>query len=195
MAKARPQAPTSSETTDAADEWDRLATALNHWGILHIAPRRPRRAGVPETARELFARLAGSDEPRIHQAIVLLLLTHPQLADDAQAAISQLAGNRRDRAMRRYVAATALQRMARTRIAQHLGSSPLLPVTYLDELDLPPLDEEFGRVTLLALAAGEQERYGYDSWGTYLGLLDLFLHEIRRRDWGRTCDSEPTKRA
>jgi len=59
---------------------------------------------------------------------------------------------------------------------------------------LPSLEEEFGRVTLLALAAQEQERYGYDAWGTYRNLLDLFLAEIRRRDWGVTCDSGPTGR-
>jgi hypothetical protein len=86
--------------------------------------------------------------------------------------------------MRRYVAAAALQRMARTRLAQHLGPRPLIPPAYLDELGLPSLDEEFGRVALLVLADQEQARYGYDAWRTYLNLLDLFLGEIRRPTWG-----------
>ena len=87
--------------------------------------------------------------------------------------------------MRRYIAAAALQRMARTRIQTTLGASPLIPPAYVDELGLPPLDEEFGRAALLELADQEQARYGYDAWGTYRGLLDLFLADIRRREWGR----------
>ena len=86
--------------------------------------------------------------------------------------------------MRRYVAA-ALQRMARTRIQATLGPSPLIEPAYVDELGLPPLDEEFGRAAQLELADQERARYGYDAWGTYRGLLDLFLNEIRRREWGR----------
>jgi hypothetical protein len=185
-----------AETWDVpAGEWDELTTALNRWGVLHVAPVEPRRDGVPETATALFARLATSAEPRLHQAIVVLLLTHPDLAADARAAIERLVGVEQDRAKRRYMAAAALQRMARTRIALRLGQQPLIPVAYLDDLDLPPLEEEFGRVTLLALAAQESDRYGYDAWGTYRTLLDLFLSEFRRRDWGVVCESAPTATA
>ena len=175
----------------ADDEWDTLVTALNRWGVVHVAPGRPGRGEPPETATELFERLALAEEPRLQQAAVLLLLTHPRLAADALAAIERLSGVTRDRAMRRYVAAAALQRMARTRIALALGPRPLLPPSFLGELGLPSLDEAYGRETLLALAAEEQARYGYDAWCTYRALLDLFLNEIRRRDWGATCENEP----
>ena len=97
--------------------------------------------------------------------------------------------------MRRYVAAAAMQRMARTRIAMTLGPRPLIPAAYLEDLGLPPLDEEFGRATLVQLAAEEQARYGYDAWGTYRVLLDLFLNEIRRRGWGVVCDNRRTRPA
>ena len=182
------KAPPAAAADDA--EWDRLTTALNRWGVLHVAPGRPRRASVPMTAVELFARLLRSPEPRLQQAAVVLLLTHPHLAADAQAAINRLDGVSRDRAMRRYVAAAALQRMARTRIAARLGPQPLLPPAYLDALGLPSLDAEFGRETLLVLADQERDRYGYDAWGTYWALLDRFLTEIRRSGWGATCESE-----
>lgn len=33
---------------DRALEWDVLATALNRWGVLHLAPGRVRRAGGRE---------------------------------------------------------------------------------------------------------------------------------------------------
>lgn len=193
---AGPTHTTASSPVDPArradDRWDELTTALNCWGVLHLMPGVPRRSGVPTTAVELFERLALSGEPRLQQAIVVLLLTRPELAADCRSAIDQLGGEAQERAKRRYVAAAALQRMARTRIKLRLGPQPLIPPAYLRDLNLPPLDEEFGRVTLLALAAQESERYGYDAWGTYRTLLDLFLNEMRRDDWGTRCDNVPT---
>jgi hypothetical protein len=178
-----------------ADEWDELATALDRFGIKHIAPTRPRAAGVPETPRELFHRLALTEDPRLKEASIVLLLTHPNLTADARAAIDSIDGPPRDRAMRRYVAAAALQRMARTRISLTLGPQPEIPSAYLDELGLPPLEEDFGRVTLLALAEAEEARYGYVAWRGYLALLDAFLSNICRRDWGRMCVHPSTERA
>jgi hypothetical protein len=180
------------ETTSADDEWDELTTALNRWGVLHLAPGVPRQAGVPADALELFARLARSREPRLQQSIVVLLLTKPELASACRSAIDALEGVMQERAKRRYVAASALQRMARTRIALRLGPQPLIPPAYLGDFVLPPLDQEFGRVTLLTLADQETEKYGYDAWGTYWTLLELFLSEMRRDRWGTTCDSAPT---
>ena len=184
-----------TERDPAATEWDHLTAALNQWGILHVGPGAP----VPVadlSARELVSRLLRSAEPRLHQAVVPFLLTHPEMASDAQAAIATLPEPERDRGMRRYVAAAALQRLARTRIALALGDQPLLPPAYVSDLGLPSLDAEFGRETLLALSEQERQRHGYDAWGTYLGLFDLFLTEIenRRLDWGTRCASAPTKR-
>ncbi len=189
-AKSLSRVPADAGDSDAMVEWDRLTTALNRRGVIHLAPERQRRVGVPSTARELFGRLALSPESRLQQAAVMLLLTHPHLAADAQAAIDRLDGAARDRAMRRYVAAAALQRMARTRIALQLGVQPPIPAAYVDALGLPSLDEEFGRATLLTMAEQEQGRYGYDAWVTYWALLDRFLTEIRRSGWGATCESE-----
>jgi hypothetical protein len=176
----------------SADDWDELTTALNRWGVLHVAPGVPSDVGVPSSATELFGRLWRSNVPRLQQAGVVLLLTHPELAEEARAAIRDLDGVSQERAKWRYVAAAALQRMAKTRIAQRLGPRPLVSEAYLDEFGLPPLEKEFGRETLLALAKQEQDRFGYDAWGTYRTLLDHFLGDIRRRDWGVVCESSPT---
>src|SRR5262245_22631066 len=180
--RTRGQAAESVESARSPDEdWDELTTALNAWGVLHVAPGQSTWNGVPRTASELFARLARAREPRLQQAIVVLLLTRPDLATDARSVIDRLTADVQERAKRRFVAAAALQRMARTRIALSLGPQPLIPPAYLDDLHLPPFDEEYGRVTLLALAEQESESYGYDAWGTYWTLLDLFLNEIRRK--------------
>ena len=184
----------ATATERATDEWDALATALNAWGIKHVAPARPYRGDIPRTPRELFERLARTGDPRLQEASTMLLLTHPNLAPEARAAISALDRASRDRAMRRYVAAAAMQRMARTRIALHLGQQPDVSPAYLDELGLPGLEEDYGRETLLALAADEEQRYGNPAWRGYLTLLDRFLAEIRRRGWGKSCGSASTGR-
>jgi len=184
-----------SHRPKAGHDWDTLATALNDRGVLHVAPARERRSNAPTSTGELFERLVTSPEPRLQQAAVLLLLTHPDAADQARAVVERLAEVQRDRAMRRYVAAAAMQRMARTRIDLQIGRRPEIPPGFIDELGLPPLDTEFGRDTLIELARQEEALYGYDAWGTYRALLDLFLAESRRAGWGKPCASAPTEPA
>ena len=184
------------------DEWDTLVSALNDHGVVHVAPRRRRRSGLPGSASALFEQLLTSREPRLQQAAIILLLTQPALAGSAIEAIHNLTGATRDRAMRRYVAAAAMQRMARTRIAMQLGPQPDLPEQFMQELGLPSLADEYGRSALFELARQEETLYGYDAWGTYSSLLNLFLAESRRAGWGRAsvipegdrCVSEPTGR-
>lgn len=164
-------------------EWDSLTSTLLRYGVLHLAPGRVVEGRRP-SARALFTRLARASQPRLRQAAVFLLLTHPDLAPAARAVARSLAGAEQDLAMRRYVAAAALQRMARTRIEERLGRQELIPPAFLDLLALPPLDDEHGARTLWELSRQEEARYGYDAWGTYQKVLELFLAESRRRKWG-----------
>lgn len=175
-------------TTDQDREWDRLAHALNQYGIRHIAPLGPGSAGARADPETLFRELASSSNVRLQEAAIPLLLTYPHLAASAQAAIAGLNGAARDRAIRRYVAACALQRMWRTRLELALGPHPLIPVAYLAELRLPALGEDYGRVTLRALAGQESTRYGYDAWAGYSSLMDLILSEMDLSHWGRPPD-------
>lgn len=181
--------PTSREARVDA-EWDRLAKALNGYGIRHIAPVGRPRTTEPADPAELFLDLARTSHVRLQEAAILLLLTYPRLASFAQDAIGRLEGAERDRAMRRYMAASALQRMWRSRIRLALGEQPLIPPAYLEELGLPPLEEDYGRATLRALSAQEEARYGYDAWAGYTSLVDLFLAEITLKRWGRSPDSK-----
>ena len=171
--------------TRNSEEWDRLAEALNRYGIRHVAPGGPPRGRIPSDPAELFSELDRASSVRLQEAVIFLLLTYPELAPAAQAAIEGLDGVRRDKAMRKYVAACALQRMWRTRIALALGPRPLIPPAFLDEFSLPSLEEDYGRATLLALAADEEACYGYHAWAGYTSLMDLFLREIELRRWGQ----------
>lgn len=164
-------------------EWDRLATFLNRRGIQHLAPRRRSAAATPTDDR-LYELLLASRNVRLQEAAVLLLLTYPATAVAFRAAVGRLDGVQQDRARRRYVAAAALQRMWRTRLATDLGPQPLIPPAYIEELRLPPLEQDFGRTTLLGLAEREEAEYGYDAWAGYGSLMDLFLGEVGFQRWG-----------
>ena len=178
----------ASREDAAAAEWDRLAAALNHHGICHVAPARQPRGAVPTRPVDLFLALATASHVRLQEASIPLLLTQPQLAPAAQAVIGQLHGTQRDRAVRRYVAASALQRMWRTRLRLALGEQPLIPPAHVQELGLPPLEEDYGRATLRELSAQEEAIYGYNAWAGYTSLMDLFLAEIALSGWGQRAD-------
>src|SRR5688572_2768378 len=85
--------PAIGAAEEVGEEWDVLAAALNRWGVDHVVPASPGpHESIPGPA-ELFERLWRTDDARLHQATVFLLLTHPRLAADARRAIVRLDGN------------------------------------------------------------------------------------------------------
>ena len=128
------QAPTAD-----TDEWDLLTTALNQYGSRHVAPGAKPKGPLPK-GEELFFHLATSHAVRLQQAMISLLITHPDLDADARQAIGRLGGDARTMATYRYVAACALQRTWRTRLATDLGPRRPIQPAYLDRLALPPVD-------------------------------------------------------
>ena len=179
------RATAQADAAQRAAEWDHLAAALNTYGVIHVAPTLPPEGDLPSRPTDLFLALNHSPDVRLQEAAVLLLLTHPGLAAADVAAVSSLHGVQRDRAQRRYVAAAALQRMWRSRIQLALGPQEEIPSAYVKEMDLPSLDEDFGRRTLMELSAQEERLYGYDAWAGYASLMDLFLAEMERKGWGQ----------
>src|SRR5919204_1081860 len=91
-------------------DWDELAAGLNGYGVLHLSPVATSR-GQPPRGRELIRRLQAAEAVRLREALIPLLLTHPELDREAQRAIADLPGSFARRARLRYVAACALQRM------------------------------------------------------------------------------------
>jgi hypothetical protein len=166
------------------NEWDTLAAALNRYGVKHIAPRR-RVAGPLPRDEELIYRLAKSSFVRLREAIIPLLLTHPDLDAATRRVIARLDGDARLKAMYKYVAASALQRMWWTRLARDLGPRRPIEPAYLDVLGLPPLEDDFGRATLVALSNVEEARFGYSAWAGYESLMELFLNELIDPTWGK----------
>jgi hypothetical protein len=143
-----------------ADEWDTLVHALREWGVRyftggHIAPGT---AGDPSLRDPvlLMCRLAASPDPRLRESLAALFLVHPELASHAREAATRLGPPHRERLIEAYVAAVYLQRLWRTRLRRHLGQQPELPPYWIEELDLPSADDDFGRIGLAHL--GERSR-------------------------------------
>jgi hypothetical protein len=140
-------------------ERDALTTTLTQLGMVDLAlGGRPRR-GIPPDPRGLFRRRCGSDDPRLHEAIIHLL-TRPDFAVVARALIADLTRESWDGAARRYLAAAAMLRIARPPIPEHLGEAALIGPAYVLVRSTPPLDEDFGRKALRALANAEDARHG-----------------------------------
>lgn len=156
--------------------WDELAAALNARGVRHVAPTRPVRASVDDV--DLFARLWSSRDPRLRESPVALLLVQPDQAGAAAQAIEHLSEPERERAMMAYVAASALQRMWRTRLGLALGRQPWLPPRFLERWSLPPLEQHHGELTLLAVAELEEAAHGYAALAGYRALMDGLLGEL-----------------
>ena len=165
---------TANSEEAKAYEWDRLASALNHYGIDYLAPQKRIRWRSPSDV-DLFDQLARARSVRLQEGFTTLLLLHPEISDAARQAIERLDGDTRVRAMRRYVAAAALQRMWWTRLRTELGTTDQIPPSYLNDLELPDLDRDFGETALLDMSNREEETYGYDAWNGYNSLMDLFL--------------------
>jgi hypothetical protein len=186
----------SGFSLDAENEWDTLATALNRYGICHIAPGRRVSGKVPR-GEELFYRLMTSTFVRLREATIQLLLTHPDLDVVARSAIERLGDNTRLKAIFYYVATCALQQMWWTRLAADLGPRRPIQPAYIEELGLPSLNADFGQAALLALSNQEEARFGYDAWAGYTSLMDLFLGELIDPRWGkvraRLQESKPSR--
>lgn len=163
-------------TSGESEEWDALVADLAAYGVDHLWQNRAP-ANEPRSAEALFAALFESSSPRLHQASAALLLVRPDLAPAAQRAILGLPALPRDRAMRRYMAAAYLQRIARSRLRSLFGDQPELPTTYAAELNLPDAEARFGEHALEVLSDEESRRYGYDAWGTYWRLLETVLRQ------------------
>jgi hypothetical protein len=156
--------------------WDELTSALNARGVRHVAPTRAVGSSIDDVG--LFVSLWSSSDARLRESAVALLLVRPELADAAVRAIALLPEPRRERAMMAYVAASALQRMWRTRLGLALGAQPTIPARFLGRWSLPPLEEHHGELTLVAVAELEEATHGYAALTGYHALMDGLLGEL-----------------
>ncbi|HLL78966.1 MAG TPA: DUF6036 family nucleotidyltransferase [Ktedonobacteraceae bacterium] len=113
----------------------------------------------------LIQRLAQcSDYPQVRDAIISLLLLHPELASAAQQAIEDGPAEQAEQIATLILATLYLQRLWSIRLALALGHIPGFPeqpFTHVwEERGLPSPAEHCGAIGLLALQEAEQKRTG-----------------------------------
>jgi len=135
-------------------------------------------------APRLLRDLARAPEPRLRDALIALLLRHPEHATTVRAVLSALAPDDSTRASltARLLAAAALQRIHRAALAQDLPGYALIDVADLvAAYDLPSPEDEGGQALLRAAKEALAGRHG---WLDYVdGWEDVAQHALRELHW------------
>lgn len=187
---------TTSGQVSASDyEVDELITELRAWGIEYLvglgpADRFPEIEKDRRSAIKLLQRLAQQDDyPRVRDAIISLLLLHPELAEIVQQAMHESDPQIAERIAVLTLAALYLQRLWSIRLAiafGHPSDFPEQPFAHLwEDRHLPSPACHTGVCGLLALEEAEQKRTGLPftftrDWQKQINHL-LWQEEMQRR--------------
>jgi hypothetical protein len=183
----------SSTSTTAWYEVDELIIALRAWGIEYLVGfEHP--ADISGYVRDqrsatvLLQRLAQChDYPRVRDAIISLLLLHPELSGAAQQALRTSAPQVAAQLETLILAALYLQRLWSIRLALALGHVPDFPdqpfASLWESKQLPHPSYHNGASGLIALEAYEQKRTGlpFTFIGDWQNQIDHLLWQEENR--------------
>ncbi|MCL4831459.1 MAG: hypothetical protein KJZ86_03425 [Caldilineaceae bacterium] len=162
--------PNTAKTNHRQSE---LVDALDTLGVRFLRGG----SGTPTTfvPATLLASLAASPEARLRLALIPLLLTHPEFAEDVPAALQILSSDAAVTLRCYYTAAHWLHLKYRTRLAAMCGQKPQLPDLFSEELRMPK--QMTPDAALQALANRQQELSGRTlNWrGTYEHAIQNWL--------------------
>ncbi len=181
---------------DADDETERLIAELQARGIAYLSGGRDPQVAAQVAANplppvELICHLAGSQESRVRNALIALLLLHPDLADVVPDALARTDPATAEQIIVTALAALYLSHLWSTRLALALGFRPILPegqwARFWRERGLPAPIEFHGELGLRALQEAERHRRGLplNFLGDWQNQVDRLLAQgwaSRRRD-------------
>jgi hypothetical protein len=174
---------------------DELIATLRAWGVsylvgLEAAAHSPKLVTDQQSIITLLQRLAQCDEyPRVRDAIISLLLLHPELADAVQQALRESTSEVAERIAVLTLATLYLQRLWSLRLTIALGHAPGFPEQQFaflwEQRHLPAPACHYGTCGLLALQEAEQKRTGlpFTFIGDWQNQIDQLLtqEEAKRR--------------
>jgi Nucleotidyltransferase of unknown function (DUF6036) len=174
---------------------DEFIATLRAWGISYLVGLEPtvhstQLATDRQSVVAFLQRLAQCDEyPRVRDAIISLLLLHPELADAVQSALRESTPGVSERIAVLTLATLYLQRLWSLRLTIALGQPPNFPeqqFTFLwKKRHLPSPVCHYGACGLLALQEAEQKRTGlpFTFIGDWQNQVDQLLtqEETKRR--------------
>jgi hypothetical protein len=154
----------SAIQTTSAEEVASLVSALRAWGIDYLTAGAARRPAPTIAPAPLLHRLADCQQARIRDAIISLLVLHPELAEVIPSALATADQETREQLSTLVLAALYLQRIWLTQLTLALGHPPQFPEALFAALwqarRLPPPALGYGEAGLRALEAEEQRRRG-----------------------------------
>lgn len=187
--------PIAGSVSTTWQDVDELIATLRAWGVSYLVGLEPI-AHSPKLATdrlsvgEFLQRLAQCDEyPRVRDAIISLLLLHPELADAVQQTLLESTKEVAERIAILTLAALYLQRLWSVRLAIALGHPVNFPEQQFaflwEKRHLPAPACHYGACGLLALQKTEQKRTGlpFTFIGDWQNQIDQLLtqEEAKRR--------------
>ena len=159
-------------------DWDTLVAALRTRGVDYLAPSDAQGRLLDDET--LLASLAAHDNPRLVQALIALLMRHPELAPLVPPLRAQLPPAAQVELLVHYMAAVYLQSMWRVRLDHYLPPTPDLPDYFSAELGLPDALDLYGKAGLYALAEWHSGHAPgrANHLSEYMGVAELLLDRL-----------------
>jgi hypothetical protein len=127
---------------------------------------------------DLIAALAQSEDPRLQLALIPLLLAHPSIAALVPKVVVQTDARHARLLRQLYTAAACLQRYWYERLRELRSDMSLLPDYFGAELNLPSLDQLFGRLALGAVAEQlSSQADGSNWWAAINKTIEDFIRQ------------------
>ncbi|HEU5383819.1 MAG TPA: hypothetical protein VFV38_51120, partial [Ktedonobacteraceae bacterium] len=161
------------------DEVNALIHLLHGQGVSYLMGSNPLSRKEEETINpvHLLQRLAACNYPLVENAIISLLLLHPELAPSVKTAIQESEPELSENLAVVTLATLYLQQWWFFRLTFALGHLPGFPeepfTSLWEDRHLPSPSAGYGRTGLLALQAYQQQRYGVP-----LNFLDDWQNQI-----------------
>lgn len=184
----------ASQVGDLTDEerGERLLGELRARGITYLAGGHEAVAEAtahPMPDATVLRELARYPESRVRNAVIGLLLLHPELAAAIPDALRESDEPARQSLATLALAALYMSRLWRTRLRLALGRPPELPEALLAPLiaerGLPAADEMYGELGLRALEQSERNRRGLplNFAGDWQNQVDHLIAQKSRRPY------------
>jgi hypothetical protein len=172
----------------AESGWGRLVDALRQYGVHYLTSGESDESSslaggaALDEPGSLLRCLAGSRHARLQDAIIALLLLHPEYAAVAMALLreAQRTASEHEVLHSRLIAAACLQRLWRFTLTIYRPDQPLIPASVVDGTSLPSPDEDFGRPCLRALGEqlAEQVAFPFNYEAQFSRVAELVIADL-----------------
>lgn len=157
-----------------------LVAELREYGVAYLAPSDAVATEDIASPADLIVAILEQTDSRLKLALVPLFIRQPHLSQTVPDLVEQLEPALALDLQTYYMSAVYLQRHWKTRLGLYLGSNPLLPDLYSQQLGLPLPEEYCGKMGLYDLADAwkARSRYPFNRLAALKQTIDLFFGQL-----------------